>query len=166
MPIRHTDKGWYWGSKGPFATRAKAQQVANAAYASGYQEEYQMDKSKVAEFIGTLLHSATIAHFMHLQAEGEGSYAKHKALAGYYDNITGLVDGLAEIIQGCYEELISPYPNMFANVSAEPLEYMRMIKEYVAQNRQNMPQESSIQNEIDTIANLIDTTIYKLRFLK
>jgi hypothetical protein len=29
-----------------------------------------------------------------------------------------------------------------------------------------MPQESNIQNEIDTIATLIDSTIYKLRFLK
>ena len=45
MPIRHTDKGWYWGSKGPFPTRAKAQQVANAIYASGYKEENQMDKN-------------------------------------------------------------------------------------------------------------------------
>ncbi len=166
MPITKTDKGWYWGSKGPFATRAKAQQVATAAYASGYKKEYQMNKSVVAEFIGTLLHSATIAHFMHLQVQGEGSNAKHMALAAYYDEITGLTDGLAEIIQGCYEELISPYPNMFANVSAEPLEYMRMLKEYVAQNRQNMPELSNIQNEIDNIANLIDSTIYKLRFLK
>lgn len=166
MPIRHTDKGWYWGSKGPFPTRAKAQQVATAAYASGYQEESVMDKSKIAEFIGTLLHSATITHFMHLQAEGEGSFAKHMALGTYYDEIVDLVDGLAEAIQGCYEELIEPYPNMFANVSGEALDYMRMLKEYVAENRQNMPELSNIQNEIDSIATLIDSTIYKLKFLK
>lgn len=36
MPIRHTSKGWYWGSKGPFKTREKAAQVAKAAYAHGY----------------------------------------------------------------------------------------------------------------------------------
>lgn len=166
MPIRHTDKGWYWGSKGPFPTRAKAQQVATAAYASGYGEENQMEKSIVAEFVGTLLHSATITHFMHLQAQGEGSYAKHIALSEYYEEIPGLVDGLAEVIQGCYEEIIAPYPNMFANVSGDALEYMRMLKEYVAQTRQNMPELSNIQNEIDSIANLIDSTIYKLRFLK
>lgn len=166
MPIRHTDKGWYWGSKGPFSTRAKAQQVATAAYSSGYREENQMEKSVVAEFIGTLLHSATITHFMHLQAQGEGSFAKHMALATYYDEIVDLVDGLAEVIQGCYEEIIAPYPNMFANVTGDSLEYMRMLKEYVSQTRQNMPELSNIQNEIDSIANLIDSTIYKLRFLK
>ena len=166
MPIRHTDKGWYWGSKGPFPTRAKAQQVATAAYASSYGEENQMEKSVVAEFVGTLLHSATITHFMHLQAQGEGSYAKHIALKEYYDGIPDLVDGLAEAIQGCYEELIGPYPSMFANVDGDALEYLRMVKAYVVEKRVDMPQESNIQNEIDTIVNFIGTTIYKLRFLK
>ena len=36
MPIKKTSKGWYWGSKGPFKTRKKAEAVARAAYASGY----------------------------------------------------------------------------------------------------------------------------------
>ena len=39
MPYRHTDKGWFWGSKGPFATKQKAIDVARAAYASGFHEE-------------------------------------------------------------------------------------------------------------------------------
>lgn len=163
MPIRHTDKGWYWGSKGPFASRAKAQQVARAAYASGYKEESEMDKNCCGEFIGNLLHSATITHFMHLKTN---SYAAHVALGAYYDEIVDLVDGLAEAIQGCYGEIIDNYPTMFANVSGEPLSYLEMLKEYVAQTRQNMPELSNIQNEIDSIATLIDSTIYKLRFLK
>ena len=36
MPIRHTQKGWYWGSKGPFKSSDKATEVAKAAYAHGY----------------------------------------------------------------------------------------------------------------------------------
>jgi hypothetical protein len=36
MPIRKTQQGWYWGSKGPFLTKAKALQVARAAHASGF----------------------------------------------------------------------------------------------------------------------------------
>ena len=39
MPIRKTSKGWYWGSRGPFKTRAKAAQVAKAAYAHGYKKK-------------------------------------------------------------------------------------------------------------------------------
>ena len=166
MPIRHTDKGWYWGSKGPFPSKDKALQVARAAHASGYQEEAEMDKNIIGEFVGTLLHSATITHFMHLQATGEGSFAKHSALGTYYDEIVDLTDAVAEAIQGCYQEIISTYPNMFANVTGEPLDYMLMLKDYVADKRQYLPQDSNIQNEVDTIVTLIDSTIYKLTFLR
>jgi hypothetical protein len=39
MPLRKTKAGWFWGSKGPFPDKAKALQVARAAYASGYKGE-------------------------------------------------------------------------------------------------------------------------------
>jgi hypothetical protein len=39
MPLRKTKQGWFWGSKGPFPDKAKALQVARAAYASGYKNE-------------------------------------------------------------------------------------------------------------------------------
>jgi hypothetical protein len=39
MPLRKTNQGWFWGSKGPFPDKAKALQVARAAYASGYKGE-------------------------------------------------------------------------------------------------------------------------------
>ena len=162
MPIRHTDKGWYWGSKGPFASRAKAQQVASAAYASGYKEESVMDKNAVSEFVGNLFHSATVTHFMHLQTR---SYSQHIALNTYYDEIIELVDSVAETIQGSYSEIITGYPTMFANVGTEPLEYLKSLKKFVADTRVKMPQDSNIQNEIDNVATLIDSTIYKLEFL-
>lgn len=46
MPIMKTSKGWYWGSKGPFPTREKAEQVAQAAYSSGYREKKEEKKDK------------------------------------------------------------------------------------------------------------------------
>ncbi|WKW35124.1 hypothetical protein [Phage DSL-LC06] len=39
MPIRKTAKGYKWGSLGPFKTKKQAQQVAQAAYASGYKKK-------------------------------------------------------------------------------------------------------------------------------
>jgi len=36
MPVRQRENKWYWGSKGPFTSRKKAEKVAQAAYASGY----------------------------------------------------------------------------------------------------------------------------------
>ena len=44
MPIRKTDKGYYWGSKGPFPTRQKAEEVARAAYSHGYKEPSKSKK--------------------------------------------------------------------------------------------------------------------------
>lgn len=166
MPIRHTDKGWFWGSKGPFTTKAQALSIARAAYSHGYKKESIMDKNIVSEFIGALLHSATITHFMHLQAQGEGSYAKHIALGDYYDGIVDLVDGLAESIQGAYDIIIEPYSPSFGNVSSEALEYMQSLREYVRNKRTLMPQDSEIQNDIDSIATLINSTCYKLLQLR
>lgn len=165
MPIRHTDKGWYWGSKGPFKTRVQAQKVATAAYASGYKEESIM-ANITGEFIGNLLHSATITHFMHLSAQGEGSYAKHIALGDYYDEIVELTDSLAEAIQGNTGELISGYPSMFANVTGDAIDYLKTLRDYVQDNREQLPLESNIQNEVDAITTLLDSTIYKLSFLR
>jgi len=163
MPFRHTDKGWFWGSKGPFPTKAKAIQVATAAHASGFKEESEMDKNIVGEFVGTLLHSATIVHFMHLQTK---SYSVHKALQKYYESIVDAADTIAEAIQGCTGEIISNYPPMFGNPAAEPLEYLTSIREYVIANRDAISEYSNIQNEIDAVMTLLDSTIYKLTFLK
>jgi hypothetical protein len=44
MPLVKRQSGWFWGSKGPFDSKAKALSVARAAYASSY-------KGKSTEFI-------------------------------------------------------------------------------------------------------------------
>ena len=38
MPISKKSDGWYWGSKGPFNSRKKAEEVSQAAHASGYEK--------------------------------------------------------------------------------------------------------------------------------
>lgn len=166
MPIQHKPDGWYWGSKGPFDTKTKAQQVATAAHASGFKEESQMDQELVGEFIGSLLHSSTITHIMHLQAVGEGSYAKHKALSSYYESIIDAADSLAEAIQGCEQTIITGYPKMFTVTLRDPLAYMEALKQFVDVNRDSVSEASNVQNEIDNIVTLIDSTIYKLKFLR
>ena len=47
MPLTKTSKGWMWGSKGPFPTKAKALQIARAAYASGYKGEKKIIQNKL-----------------------------------------------------------------------------------------------------------------------
>lgn len=122
-----------------------------------------MNIAVVGKFVGNLLHSATIAHFMHLKTT---SYSAHKALRKYYENIVDLTDTVAETVQGCYGVQIDTYPTTFSNTQTDPLAYMLMLKEYVIEARAEMPSDSNIQNEIDNIATLLDSTIYKLKFLK
>jgi hypothetical protein len=162
MPISKKSDGWYWGSKGPFDTKQKAIQVGQAAHASGFKEA-NMD-GVVGTFVSTLLHSATLTHLMHFKSK---SYSEHVALGAYYDEIPELVDGLVESIQGAYETIIDPYPAMFGNGNNDdPLAYMISLRNYVRDYRQQMPQDSEIQNEIDNVANLLNATVYKLKFLK
>lgn len=161
MPYRKTDQGWFWGSKGPFPTKQKAMDVARAAYAHGFKES-EMEKI-IGEFVGTLLHSATIAHIKHLQTD---SYSAHKALQSYYEGIVDLADSLAEAIQGCVGEIIDSYPPMFGNPESSSLDYLKSLREYVIANRDAVSPYSNIQNEIDGIMTLLDSTIYKLTFLK
>lgn len=166
MPISYRNGKWYWGSKGGFDTKAQALAVARAAHASGFKEEAEgetMNKQAIGTFVGTMLHSATIAHFMHLQTK---SYSEHKALGAYYEGIIDLVDALAESIQGCYG-IITEYPDSFDYpVDTSPMEYLADLKEFVSDMRVELPQESEIQNEVDNIANFINTTLYKLTYLR
>jgi len=39
MPTQKKKDGWYWGSKGPFPTKAKADKVGRAAHAHGYKDK-------------------------------------------------------------------------------------------------------------------------------
>jgi hypothetical protein len=48
------------------------------------------------------------------------------------------------------------------------LEELQQLRDYVEEERKGpeIPQDSEIQNSIDEIASLIDSTLYKLTFLK
>ena len=120
----------------------------------------------VATFIQGLLHCVTNAHILHLQST---SYSEHMALGAFYEGLQDLVDGLAESIQGKYgliqgysDDYIAPNPNENA------LAFVEAVSEFVTNGRvsEGFPQDSEIQNEIDSIQTLINTTIYKLRYLK
>jgi len=119
----------------------------------------------IGQFISTLFASRTQAHVFHLQTD---SFAAHKALNDYYDEIVGITDGIAESYQGKYG-IITGYGNI-ALQEYESCEAIIMFFEtlcmYVEKSRQVLPQDTYIQNQIDEVVALIKSTIYKLRFLK
>jgi DNA-binding ferritin-like protein len=114
-----------------------------------------------AVFVSTLFHSGTNAHFMHLQAD---SYAKHKALQKYYEGIIDLTDSWAEAYQGCYEQIKS-YPKDF-HLATDPVKYITGVKAFVKDIRYELPKDTDLQNICDEIAQLLDSTLYKLKAFK
>ena len=118
-------------------------------------------RKNAALFVATLLHSATVTHLQHLQTK---SYAAHKALQNYYESIVDLVDEWAEAFQGKYD-VIQSYPTEF-HVAKDPLQYMEQLDTFVETIRKALPQDSELQNLVDNIASLINSTAYKLRNLK
>ena len=117
----------------------------------------------VMQFVMCLLHSVTNAHILHFQSL---SYSQHMALGAYYDEVSDLVDGFVEAFQGKYG-LLTKYQSDYQLPDNNPVTYLTYLKEEVATLRRapNFPQDSELQNEVDNIANLINTTLYKLRFL-
>ena len=53
----------------------------------------------------------------------------------------------------------------YAVPTGEPLAFVSALSDYVASTRAAVAPDSEIQNDIDGIQSLINSTIYKLRFL-
>jgi len=117
-----------------------------------------MEKS-MALFLATLLHSGTNTHFFHWATK---SYAKHKTLGKFYENIIELTDQLAEAYFGCYGQ-ITQFPSTY-HQPKEPLAYLQSLQAFVKDARSDLPTDSEIVQLIDNIAQEIDTTIYLLKF--
>ena len=114
--------------------------------------------------VSTLLHSQTQVHIFHLQTK---SYSEHKALQGYYEGIDVLVDGIIESYQGKYD-VINNYNSIKTEdykSSEQVIGYFKSLDTMIEKARKNV-KESFIQNQIDTVQELIYSTLYKLRFLK
>ena len=114
------------------------------------------------EFILTLLHAATNTHILHLQSK---SFSEHMALGTFYEELPDLVDAVVESIQGLTGEIIQ-YPEMYYRPADSGIQELEELLEFVKEGRSVLPQDSEIQNEVDAIATLINSTLYKLRFLK
>ena len=116
--------------------------------------------------LGTLMQSRNQAHIYHLQVQGMGSFAAHKALNEYYDEIVELIDGIAESYQGRYG-IITGYkmPEAIREDNNARM-YFDGLAKFVETIRKQLPQDSYIQNQIDEVVDLIESTKYKLKFLQ
>ena len=115
----------------------------------------------MGEFIALLFMARDITHREHLKTK---SYAQHMALGAFYPAIIELADDVAEAYQGCEGKLLTiPYIKNTANGSVESI--LRSHLEWIKKNREKLSDESSIQNIIDEVVALYQSTLYKLKFL-
>lgn len=116
-----------------------------------------------AIFIGTLMQSRNQVHIYHLQTE---SYAAHVALQGYYEGIVDLIDGIVESYQGRYGILRGYKMAGTIKEDGNAIMYFEGLCKFVETIRTQLPQDSYIQNQVDEVVALIESTKYKLKFLK
>jgi hypothetical protein len=118
---------------------------------------------KPADFVGHLFLARDVAHSVHLNTR---SYAKHKALGKFYDEIVDLADSFAEAYQGRHG-LIGPISLQSAKKNGNIIEFLQDSLAEIEENRYKFcdEKETAIQNIIDEIVALYLSTLYKLRFL-
>lgn len=120
-----------------------------------------MSNEKFSYFVSYLKDSFDQSVVWHHQTD---SYAVHKALGKFYDQILGLTDGLVESVSGIYERPIkyqidSP---MDYKSPEQVVRYFKSCYEMIQNERENIYQESWVQNQVDEIAQLFAETLYLL----
>ena len=114
-----------------------------------------------AEFIGHLFLARDVAHSVHLNTR---SYAKHMALAAFYDGIIDLADTFAEAYQGRHG-LVGSIPLLSTKKAGNIIEFLQASLEEIEKKRSFAGDDSSLQNIIDEVVALYLQTLYKLRYL-
>ena len=118
----------------------------------------------IARLIAILFLSREIAHRDHLKTT---SYAQHKALNEFYDEIVDLADDLTEMYQGRHG-IVDKIPMITAEPTDNPANDLQKQLDAVEKIRYTAVDkaDTAIQNKIDEIVGLFLSTLYKLRNLK
>jgi hypothetical protein len=114
-----------------------------------------------------LMNARNSFHKLHLKVTGEGSYAAHKALNEFYDVLPDFIDTLIEGYQGVSEKILECKDVAYRTLDtvADGVAYLRDI--YAMINKlQGMLPYSEIVNNLDLVKDAINSTKYKLLFLK
>jgi len=128
-------------------------------------EEFKNDTSpdKIINIFALMcLHAVTNGHINHWRAK---TFSIHSALGEFYSELGELIDGFVEAYMGKYG-VLEDYTEFYSLPSKDPIEELMQLSDAVKEVRAKLPQDSELQNLVDEIADLIDSTLYKVRFLK
>lgn len=118
----------------------------------------------IEQLISRVFYARNLAHFEHWRATGTGSYAKHKALGSFYDDIIDALDSLVEAYQGAFE-LVGNIPAPKA--SSDVLAVLEADAKWIEEHHEEICQGNrAVANLIDGVTGVYLSAIYKLRNLK
>ena len=115
------------------------------------------------EFVGLLFLARDVAHSVHLNTR---SFAKHMALATFYNEIVEHADAFAEAYNGRYGllgQISIPATKKTVNITdflQGQLAEIEGVRYQVCEKT-----DTALQQLIDNIVELYLTTLYKLKFL-
>ena len=115
-----------------------------------------------ANFFGKLMQIRDIAHLTHLRQYQRSGW-EHKALNTLYDEVLDLVDTLIESWQGIYGTIDITIPESKPKMDA--IGWLTDLYNSIMSER-IMFKESWIQNQIDTICELLAQSLYRLKFVQ
>lgn len=127
-------------------------------------KESQVDV--VSEFASMLVLAAASGHVQHWNTLGPGSFAAHEAMGTFYTELPELTDSVIEAIVQDEAKIILDGKALF--VGETPLALVQYVQSQVKEMRRQpgFPQDSEVQNLVDSIAELCRHTIFKLKRLK
>jgi hypothetical protein len=114
-----------------------------------------------------MMNAAISFHRLHLKIKGDGSYAAHKALGEFYEGLHEHADTLVEGYQGTAEKILTykDMPIRTLDTVADGVGYLRDMYNVINKLQAMMPY-SEIVNNLDLVKDSINSTKYKLLFLK
>lgn len=114
-----------------------------------------------SEFFSRLFQSRDAIHLIHLHLK---SFAQHVALDEYYKGVLDMVDSLVESYQGKYgiQEIVV---DKSTNNEDNAIKYLEDLANYIDLNKAKLFKDTWVLNQIDSISQLIYSTLYKLKNL-
>lgn len=117
----------------------------------------------VNDLITRLFCTRNCAHLAHWAT---GSYAEHKALGSFYDDVVDLLDKFVEAYMGASGKKIQPMALPAVPVTKNILSHLSDEVNWINSNREEIASEiPALENILDEIAGLYLSTIYKLKQL-
>lgn len=118
----------------------------------------------VMDFVMCSLGAITDTHIMHWTTD---SYAKHQALGDFYDGLQDLIDSWAEAFMG-KAGVLTAFPTECTITNGDPMRYLKdyLVKVDTYRRSTGFPQDTALQNIVDEMVALAQTTIYKLERLR